>query len=205
MTPAELNAAVAKTNSIILAACPVYDKVTGAEVPRTDGFDYFDVMVRKALTYGWATPEQLAASVIVTIKSIRPFADLPGYWSGWAHVNSEGYTNLADQFAPPGTGVKAPLSAAQIQYNAMATANVQRARDGKDFLGLDGKSYDPWGTTPAYVAAKSALIAASVAQPVPTGGQPFGVGPYAGPERRVSGVIDRRSAVSTGGGQAHVG
>lgn len=203
MTPAEETAAVTDTNNRILAACPVFDHATGAKVDKTGALAKIAHDIRLSLREG-ATPAQIADSVVNTIKSCVRFTMPDGttsYDAGYAGdgIGGEGYTSLPSQFAPKGTA-RPGLSDAQKRTNALQTANVQQARDGKPFLGLDGAAYEPGRT--GYDAAAQALLAASPAQPAPVYGPPFGVGKYAGPERRVGPQHVRSNdsgAVSTGG------
>jgi hypothetical protein len=102
-----------------------------------------------------------------------------------------------------------------------AAANIQDAKDGKPFVGLDGRPYDR--NTVGYAFARAALIAVPPAQPVTIGGPsagaagehphifklgpPVGVGVYHGPDRRILGdrLTGRRGAVNPSGVQSHIG
>lgn len=179
MTPTELEAAVTKTEDLVLAACPVVDQTTGQPKDMRSKFGYTLPDIRKALSYYNATPSQIAASIVATIKSVAPFDDLPGYEHGYQFIGSEGYTGLAVSFAPKkSTGVHAGPTPAEIKANALQTANVQKAHDlmdamkadgaapGKAFLGLDGVAYDQYKV--GYEAAATALIAAADASAPPS-------------------------------------
>lgn len=206
MTPTEVEAGVAKTNAIVVAAlaatCPFLDSSGNPDAHPEYSLAYADVMVRQALRQGWATPEQLAASIVSSVKNSPKVSTPSGQTWNLGPINSEGYTDLATRFAPHGTKHTGPTPAA-ILANALQTANVQAAKDGKPFLGLDGLPYEK-GRTPGYDVALVALTAAATA-PAP----PFGVGAWNGVERRTGPqhvrASDSGAAANTGGGQAHVG